>query len=181
MFHSKGYEFREGADSFALNYFRVVGNHWRRRRVGGRAQQSLRRRPAAGILHLKVLTVSRGKRRYKFGLNFQRGKIGSVESEIDVDVPVFIKPAVNGSGISGFSIGRDDELRGHERFELRSGVRKLRLCHDAVVIVVQIGELRGVLDCERQRRLQAVWAWANRHAAKPGIMTQRAIRGQDRE
>ena len=124
--------------------------------------------------------MAKRQRSNEFGLNLQHGKNGGAEIETKFDVIIFVEPAVNRLGRGRFAAGRDNELRGNHRFELRSAANKLRLRHNPVVIFVQIGELRGILDRQRQYRLQAAQPWADRDAAQPRIVSQSRYGQRDR-
>ena len=100
--------------------------------------------------------------RDEFGLNFQIGKADSVEIQKDFYVVILIETAVNGFVFDDFSSRCDDDLPFYRRFKLRSASGELGLRHNPVVILVEFGNLRGVLDRQRQCCLQAVRALSYR-------------------
>src|SRR5262249_22332052 len=108
----------------------------------------------AGILNLKILTVTKRQRGDEFGLNLHRRKMSGVEGEINLNVLGFIKSTVNGYGTGRLTIKRNEQLRSRDRFESRLSAPKLCLGHDAVVIAVQVDESCRIIDREDQCRLQ---------------------------
>ena len=100
--------------------------------------------------------------RDEFGLNLQTRKADSVEIQTNFYVVILIETAVNGVVFGDFAIRCDDKLPRYSRLELRSCLCELGLRHSPVVILVEFGNLRGVLDRQRQCRLQTVRALSYR-------------------
>ena len=96
-------------------------------------------------------------------MNFQIGKDDSVEIQKNFYVVILIETAVNGFIFDDFAIRCDDNLPRYSR----SRVAIVLLCelgfrHNPVVILVEFGKLRRVLDRERQCCLQTVRALSYR-------------------
>ena len=101
--------------------------------------------------------------RDEFGLNFQIGKDDSVEIQKNFYVVILIETAVNGFVFDDFSIRCDDDLPRYRRSRVAmSASGELGLRHNPVVILVEFGKLRGVLDSERHCCLQTVRALSYR-------------------
>ena len=98
----------------------------------------------------------------EFGLNFQIEKGNSVEIQTNFYVIILIETAVNGAVFGDFLSSYDDDLPFYRRFKLRSASRELGLRHNPVAILVELGDLRRVLDRQRQCCLQAVRALSYR-------------------
>jgi hypothetical protein len=102
--------------------------------------------------------------RHDFGLNLQTRKADSMEIQTDFYVVILIETAVNGAVFGDFAIRRDDNLARDSCFELRSAAAELDLRYSAIVVLVEFGNLRRVLDCQRQCCLQPVRALSDREA-----------------
>ena len=100
--------------------------------------------------------------RNEFGLNFQIGKDGDAEIQTDFDVLILIETALNEFVFADFSSSCDDDLCSYDRFQLRSASGEFGLRHNPVLILVDLGNLRCVLDRQRQCCLQTVRALSYR-------------------
>jgi hypothetical protein len=90
-----------------------------------------------------------------FGLNLKTRKTDAVEVQTDFDVLILIEVTANILSVGGFVIRCDKKLPLYSRLELRSRLCELELRHNPVVIFVEFCNLRCVLNCQRQCRLQA--------------------------
>ena len=104
------------------------------------------------------------KGRHDFGLNLQTRKTDSMEIQTDFYVVIFIETAANGAVVGDFAIRRDDNLARDGCFELRLAPAEFDLRYSAIAVLVEFGNLRRVLDCQRQCRLQPVCALSDREA-----------------
>ena len=100
----------------------------------------------------------------EFGLNFQIGKGHSVEIQTNFYVVILIETAVNRFVFDDFFSSCDDDLPFYRRFKLRSASGELGLRYNPAVILVEFGNLRRVLDRQRQCCLQGVRALLYREA-----------------
>ena len=98
----------------------------------------------------------------EFGLNFQIEKSDSVEIQKDFYVVILIETAVNGLSLGDFAIRRNEKLPRYSRLELRLALVELDLRYSAIVILVELGNLRRVLYRQRQCCFQAVRALSDR-------------------
>ena len=103
--------------------------------------------------------------RDEFGLNFQAGKGDSVEIQTNFYVVILVETTANGFVFGDFAVSRDDDFPRYRPFELPSGSAKLHLRYSPVVILVESGKLRRVLDRQRQCCLQAARVSANGETA----------------
>ena len=102
------------------------------------------------------------QKREDLGLNLQTRKADSVEIQTNFYGIILIETAVNGAVFGDFLSSYDDDLPFYRRFKLRSASRELGLRHNPVAILVELGDLRRVLDRQRQCCLQAVRALSYR-------------------
>ena len=98
----------------------------------------------------------------EFGLNFQTGKGGGPEIQADFYIVILIELAANRLSLGDFAIGRDEKLPRYSCGKMRLGSVELDLRHNPVVILVELGNLRRVLDRQRQCCLEVVRALSYR-------------------
>src|SRR5262245_47053405 len=86
----------------------------------------------------------------EFGMNFQIGKDDGGEIQNNFYVVILIEMTVNGFVFDDFSSSRDHDLPCYSRFKLRLAAAELDLRYTAIVVLVEFGNLRCVLDRQRQ-------------------------------
>ena len=89
------------------------------------------------------------QRRDDSGLNFQTRKADSRKIQSDFDIVIFVELAANRFRLGVLAIRRNEKLLRYSRLELRSCLCELGSRHNPVAILVEVGNLRRVL--ERQR------------------------------
>ena len=81
-----------------------------------------------------------------FGLNLQTRKADGVEIQENFHVVIFIETTVNGALFDDFAIRCDEKFPRHSYLELRLASTELGLRYGAIVVRVEVSNLRCVLN-----------------------------------